>query len=49
MHKLGHCGGNARLMEIISHHSEVRKCFNHEEDDDGDYITDFKRHAGGKQ
>ena len=49
MHKLGHCGGDARLMEIISHHLEVRECFNHEEDDVGGYIADFKRRAGGKQ
>ncbi|XP_011054730.1 PREDICTED: uncharacterized protein LOC105146278 [Acromyrmex echinatior] len=45
MHKLGHYGGDARLMEIISHHLEVCECFNHEEDDGG-YITDFKRRAG---
>ncbi|XP_018378015.1 PREDICTED: uncharacterized protein LOC108770795 [Trachymyrmex cornetzi] len=42
MHKLGHCGGDARLMEIISHHLEVRECLNHE-DDVGGYIADFKR------
>ncbi|EGI69392.1 hypothetical protein G5I_01858 [Acromyrmex echinatior] len=49
MHKLGHCGGDARLMEIISHHLEVHECFNHEEDDAGGYIADFKRRARARE
>ncbi|EGI68895.1 hypothetical protein G5I_02386 [Acromyrmex echinatior] len=43
---LGHCGGDTRLMEIISHYLEVRECINHEEDNAAGYIADFKRRAG---
>ncbi|KYN13304.1 hypothetical protein ALC57_14505 [Trachymyrmex cornetzi] len=52
MHKLGHCGGDARLMEIISYHLEVRECFNHEEDDAGgrapriETVRDYPRNEG---
>lgn len=43
MHKLGHCGGDRRLEEIISRHMIVRECFNHEEDDAGGHILDYYR------
>ena len=48
VHKLGHYGSDARLMEIILHYLEVHKCFSHE-DDAGGYIADFKHRAGNKQ
>jgi len=43
MHRLGHCGNDPRLLEIISCHLEVRQCFDHEEDDVGGYIASFLR------
>lgn len=46
MHKLGHCGGDERLKNIITRHLEIRECFSHEEDDAGGYIADFKRCTG---
>ena len=42
MHKLKHCGGE-RLKNIIACHLEIRKYFDHEEDDTGGHIADFKR------
>jgi len=39
----GHCGEDQTLMEIISRHLKVRMCFEHEEDDAGDYIANFMR------
>ncbi|XP_018374675.1 PREDICTED: uncharacterized protein LOC108768656 [Trachymyrmex cornetzi] len=45
MYKLGHCGGDVRLRNIISGHLEVRDFYDHEEDDVGGYIADFKRHV----
>ncbi|KYN10287.1 hypothetical protein ALC57_17584 [Trachymyrmex cornetzi] len=43
MYKLEHCGGDLRLRSIISEHLEVRDFYDHEEDDAGGYIADFKR------
>jgi len=41
MHRLGHCGDDEMLAEIISRHLEVRIHFEHEEDDAGGHIADF--------
>jgi len=50
MHRLGHCGNDRRLMEIISRHLEVRQCFDHEEDDVGGYIASFlRRNENGRE
>ncbi|KYN18359.1 hypothetical protein ALC57_09334 [Trachymyrmex cornetzi] len=51
MYKLGHCGGDVRLRSIISGHLEVRDFYDHEEDDVGGYIADFKQRIAvrGKQ
>ena len=46
MHKLGHCGDDVRLKNIIAYHLEIRECFGHEEDDAGSHIADFKRCIG---
>jgi len=43
MHKLGHCGDDVRLKNIIARHLEIRECFAHEENDAGSHIADFKR------
>jgi len=43
MHRLGRCGRDEALVEIIARHLEVRLCFNHEEDDAGGYIATFMR------
>ena len=50
MHKLGHCDGDV-ILNIIARHLEIRECFDHEEDDAGGHIADFKRRTGlrGKQ
>jgi len=50
MHRLGHCGNDRGLMEIISRHLEVRQCFGHEEDDVGGYIASFlRRNENGRE
>jgi len=51
MHKLGHCGGDERLKNIIARHPEIREYFGHEEVDAGSHIIDFNRRTGlkGKQ
>jgi len=41
MHRLGHCGEDQALVEIIARHLEVRRCFDHEEDDAGGHINNF--------
>jgi len=46
MHKLGHCGVDERLKNIIARHLEIRECFGHEEDDAESHIADFKRRTG---
>ncbi|XP_018370179.1 PREDICTED: uncharacterized protein LOC108765831 [Trachymyrmex cornetzi] len=48
MYKLGHCGGDVRLRRIISGHLEVRDFYDHEEDDVGGYIADFKQRVAVK-
>jgi len=48
MHKLGHCGGDVTLKNIIARHLEIRECFDHEENDAEDHIADFKRRTGRK-
>ncbi|KYN14458.1 hypothetical protein ALC57_13345 [Trachymyrmex cornetzi] len=49
MYKLGHCGGDVRLRRIISGHLEVRDFYDHEEDDVGGYIADFKQRVAVKE
>jgi len=46
MHRLGHCGEDQTLIEIIARHLEVRQYFDHEEDDVGGYIASFMRRNG---
>ncbi|KYN14213.1 hypothetical protein ALC57_13585 [Trachymyrmex cornetzi] len=45
MHKLGHCDSVMTLT--ISRHIEVRECFNHEEDDAGGHIDEFRHRIIG--
>lgn len=43
MHRLGLCDCDRVLRDIILLHLEVRRCFNHEEEDAGGFIADFLR------
>ncbi|KYN18425.1 hypothetical protein ALC57_09255 [Trachymyrmex cornetzi] len=49
MYKLGHSGDDVRLRSIISGHLEVRDFHDHEEDDVGGYIADFKRRVAVRE
>ena len=42
MQKLGQCDDDERLKNIIACHLEIRECFDHEENDAGGHIADFK-------